>query len=200
MKEIRNPALGAAWFAKWLKHRSSELPLRSIIIGAKCAASLRNIGSQVANYLNEFDSQAEGHWRGFSAADLKSFAEDPACRDLILAENSGDPSESDLARITRRLARVGGAVLEGPQSPDTTGSIDLAFRVCLCVEDPLCFGPCHMWLNPTAFTHESLVSIIADSFLDWTSRQGDESQSHVIGGSQRLAGGIRPSDPFNAAL
>jgi len=204
MKDISNPAPSAAWFAEWLKHRSTEPPLRSIVIGAKCSAALPRIGAQVANYLNEFDSEAEGHWHAFSTDDLRHCAGDPACRELIL---SGAPTElhpvtsdSDIDRIARCLTRVGGAVLEGEFPVGADNNLDAAFRVCLCDQNPLCFGPCHMWLNPSEFSRESLVSIVADSFLDWTSRQSDVEIQQIAGGAQLPCGGARPSGPFIAAL
>jgi hypothetical protein len=204
MKDISNPAPSAAWYADWLKHRNSEVPLRSIVIGAKCSANLQRIGAQVANYLNEFDSEAEGHWRAFSADDLRHCAGDPTCRDLVL---SGAPCElhphspdTDIERLARCLARVGGAVVEGEFALDEANGIDKAFRVCLCSEDPLCFGPCHMWLNPGQFSRESLVSVIADSFLDWTSRQADEDRQQAMGAAPHPTGGAEPSGPFIASL
>lgn len=203
MMDISNPAPTAAWFADWLKNRRAQLPLRSIVIGAKCSADLHRISSQVANYLNEFDSDAEGHWHAFSADDLRQCAGDPACRDLILAgaptELHPVTSESDIDRIARCLARIGGAVLEGQFTVGATDNPDAAFRVCLCAQDPLCFGPGHMWLNPTQFSRESLVSVIADSFLDWTSRPADENVPHTSGGVHLPSGGTKPFAPFIAS-
>lgn len=204
MKNISDPAPSARWFAEWLKQRGSEQPLRSVVIGARCSTKLPRIGNQVANYLNEFDSEAEGHWHAFSAANLRHCAGDPACRDLIL---SSAPCElhphtpgTDVDRIARCLARVGGAVLEGEFPPDATDPIESSFRVCLCEEDPLCIGPCHMWLNPGQFSRESLVSIIADSFLDWTSRASDEEGHRTMGGIPISTEGTEPFGPFKASL
>ena len=130
MKDISNPAPSAAWYADWLKHRNSEVPLRSIVIGAKCSANLQRIGAQVANYLNEFDSEAEGHWRAFSADDLRHCAGDPTCRDLVL---SGAPCElhphspdTDIERLAEQVdwhsAGNGGHVEVVQARPDLVGS------------------------------------------------------------------------------
>ena len=32
-----------------------------------------------------------------------------------------------------------------------------------------------MWLNPQRFSRESLISVIADSFLDWAARNPPKS-------------------------
>ena len=164
----------AAWLVEWLRKPSFAQIRHSIVIGARCGANLQRIGTHVAEYLNENDPEARNHWHPFCLEDLRHFAGDPAYRDLILAGQTPDhhsgPPDSDIDRIARRLARLGGAVLEGQYSLDATNDLDNAFRICLCSHDPVCIAPCHMWLNPQRFSRSSLISVIADSFLDWTSR------------------------------
>ena len=164
----------AAWLVDWLKKPSFAQTRCSIVIGAHCGANLQRIGAQVAEYLNENDPKSRNQWHPFSMEDLRHFAGDPAYRNLILAGHPPDrhagPPDSDIDRIARRLARLGGAVLEGQYSLDATNDLDNAFRICLCSHEPACLDPCHMWLNPKRFSRNSLISVIADSFLDWTSR------------------------------
>ena len=164
----------AAWLVDWLQKPSFAQIRHSIIIGAHCGADLQRIGTQVAKYLNENDPEALSHWHPFCMEDLRHFAGDPACRDLILAGQPPDrhlgPPDSDIDRIARRLARLGGAVLEGQYSLDAANDLENSFRICLCSPEPICFESCHMWLNPKRFSRRSLISVIADSFLDWMSR------------------------------
>lgn len=164
----------AAWLVDWLKKPSFAQIRHSVIIGAQCGANLQRIGAQVAAHLNENDPEARNHWHPFCMEELRHFAGEPACRELILSGAPPDrhlgPPDSDIDRIARRLARLGGAVLEGQYSLDATNDLDNAFRICLCNEAPICFESCHMWLNPQRFSRKSLISVIADSFLDWMSR------------------------------
>ena len=164
----------SARLVEWLQKPSFAQIRHSIAIGARCGANLQRIGTQVADYLNETDPEARNHWRPFCMEDLRHFAGDPTCRNLILAGHQPDhhagPPDSDIDRIARRLARLGGAVLEGQYSLDATNDLENAFRICLCSHVPVCVDPCHMWLNPKRFSRKSLISVIADSFLDWTSR------------------------------
>lgn len=163
-----------AWLVDWLRKPSYAQLRHSIVVGARCGANLRRIGAQVAEQLNIIDPEARNFWKAFEVEHLRHFAGDPDHRDLILSgappePHSGAP-DSDLDRIARRLARMGGAVLEGQYSLDATDDLENTFRICLCNSNPTCLQPCHMWLNPQRFSRESLITVIADSFLDWTSR------------------------------
>jgi|GEM_PF-1195638 len=179
---------GPAWLAEWLA-RASEIPhQRSIVIGSKCCADLKSIGTEIAHYLNEFDDRADGHWHDFCHQDIYHLAGDPACREMILCGAEPDlhdgPPDSDLDRVARRIARLGGAILEGQYSLDATNDLDTAFRVCLCGNHPACLEPCHIWLNCNTFSRESLVAVISDSFLDWASRRPDYSGGLITADAQ----------------
>lgn len=193
-----------SWVAEWLAQAADLPPQKSIVIGSKCSTDLKFIGAQVANYLNEFDHNAEGHWHEFSHNDLYRFAGDPACREMILNGAEPDPHsgppDSDLDRVARRLARLGGAVLEGQYSLDATNDLDTAFRVCLCRHHPACVEPCHIWLNSSSFTPESLVAVIADSFLDWTSRRPKYSSGDTTGDPQLPANSAESDTRHCASL
>lgn len=198
MKKTTDASPSVAWFADWVRRAATTTHLRSIILGAQCSTNLRNIGLQVAGYLNEFDSEAEGHWHTFTPEILQECANEPNYRELLLSDD--DQAGSDLERITHSIIKAGGAVVEDPGSIKISSNPGLAFRVCLCESQPGCFAPCHMWLNPLQFPRESLVSIIADSFLDWNSRHGFHASNSTAGGAQKLANGAEPRSPFPALL
>lgn len=168
-----------AWLVDWLKKPGDAQLRHSIVVGARCGTNLRRIGRQVAEQLNIIDPEARNYWHAFELEHLRHFAGAPDHRDLILAGTPPDPHpgipDSDIDRIARRLARMGGAVLEGQYSLDATNDLGNTFRICLCSSNPTCLQPCHMWLNPQRFSRESLISVIADSFLDWASRNPTHS-------------------------
>lgn len=205
MKEENPTAITPAWLAEWID-RPAEAPAhRSIVLGSKCATDLKSIGSQIAIYLNQFDEQAEGHWRAFTHEDLYKIAGNPATREMILNNAEPDPHpgppDSDLDRVARRIARLGNAILEGQYSLDATTGLHETFRVCLCGHHPPCIEPCNMWLNPATFTRGSLVSVIADSFLDWSSKgEGLHLSDYPADHAQHPAGGAEPNDRSCASL
>jgi hypothetical protein len=205
MKEEQPTAITAAWLAEWIDRPAETPPHRSIVLGSKCAADLKSIGSQIAIYLNQFDEQAEGHWRAFTHRDLYEIAGNPTTREMILNPAEPDPHpgppDSDLDRVARRIARLGNAILEGQYSLDATNELESTFRVCLCGNHPPCIEPCNMWLNPTTFTHGSLVSVIADSFLDWSSKgEGLHLSSPSAGNTPHPADGAEPDGRRCASL
>jgi len=168
-----SPAGRPSWLVDWLSDASRQSQCHSIALSATCAADLHGIATAVADYLNEFDSQGGCQWRAFGAEDLRQFAGDPICRDLLLAGNrEADPQpppRTDLERITRRLARIGGVVLEGQCGSDATLDIPEVFHVCLCSTEHASHEAYHLWVNPSLFEPRSLISVLSDSFLDWSS-------------------------------
>jgi hypothetical protein len=198
MKKTTDVPPSVTWFAEWIKHAATASPLRSIIIGAKCSSHLNHIGLQVASYLNEFDSEAEGHWHAFTPEILQQFADEPNYRELLLSDDHR--SGPDLERIAHSIINAGGAVIEDPGSLHLPTEPGGAFRVCLCERQPTCLDPCHMWLDPDQFPRESLVSIIADSFLDWNSKHAYHASKSTAGGAQVPARGAEPQSPFPALL
>jgi hypothetical protein len=204
MKEQPPTTPAPAWLAEWLARATELSPQRSIVIGSRCCTDLKGIGIEIAHYLNEFDENAEGNWHEFSHTDLHHFAGDPACREMILSGAESDPHpgppDSDLDRVARRVARLGGAVLEGRYSLDATTDLRSAFRVCLCGEHPTCIDPCDIWINSTSFSREGLVAVIADSFLDWANRRGGGPVSTTTPNAQLPANGAEPDSRHCASL
>ena len=178
----------AASLVEWLDQAVSNPMEHSIVVGSKCPADIESIGAEVAGYLNEFDDAGAAHWRAFNTSDFRHLAGDPAYRDLIIDDLPDDPAfdeaASDLDRIIRHLGTLGGAVLEGQASLDAARGLTNTFHVCLCCTEHTDPENCHMWLNPERFARDSLVSVIADSFLDWASRVGSHGSGSAPGGSR----------------
>jgi len=156
----------------WL-HKSARAQLRhSIVIGSRCNADLPFIGEHLAIALNEQAPADQRQWQAFSHRDLWQFAGDPAHRKAILEDLPPDrhagPPDCDIDRIARRLARVGGAILEGQYSLDATTQLENTFRICLCAKNHRCPEHCNVLINPEDHENRrSLAAAIATAFLQW---------------------------------
>ncbi len=167
------------WLVNWLRDACTQEQHHSIALSATCSADLHGIATAVAEYLNEFDSNGGCQWRAFGIEELRQLAGDPICRNLILAgcgnPPPGVPPLSDLELVTRRLAHIGGVVLEGQCGSDATLDIPEVFHVCLCDAEHASHAAYHLWVNPARFRPQSLVSVVSDSFLDWSSEPGEQT-------------------------
>lgn len=156
----------------WL-HKPTRSQLRhAIAVGSRCCTDLPFIGSQIAQALNQQAPEDQRLWRAFEINELWHLAGDPAHRKAILEDHPCDyhpgPPDSDIDRITRRLARIGGAILEGQYALDATTQLDNTFRICLCNKFHDCPGECHLLLNPDEYnSRRNLATAIASAFLDW---------------------------------
>lgn len=156
----------------WL-HKPTRSQLRhSIVIGSRCNADLPTIGDHLAEALNEQAPKDQRQWHPFCMHELWHFAGDPTHRETILESLPPDrhegPPDSDIDRIARRLARVGGAILEGQYSLDASTQLENTFRVCLCNKNHPCPEECHILINPEDHANRrSLSDAIATAFLQW---------------------------------
>lgn len=156
----------------WL-HKPSGRELRhSLVIGSRCSADLPVLGDQLADALNARLRPGTDRWQTFNIRDLWHLAGDPGHRTTILGNLPPDhhpgPPDSDIDRIARRLARLGGAILEGQYALDATEGLPNTFRVCLCSGLHHCPERCDILLKPEEFTTQSdLTQTIAAAFLKW---------------------------------
>ncbi len=164
------------WLVDWLHDAERREQKNSLLLDAECiGVDLHGVSCDVAGYLNEFDGSADCQWRAFEVEELRYLAGDPSCRKLLSADSVSFEDRlppSDLERIARRLASLGGVILEGDTDFDLTADLRHTFHVCLCCHGPRGEQVSHMWINPSRFSPETLGSIIADSFLNWSSHRG----------------------------
>lgn len=181
----RNLDLPLKWLVDWLHEAGGHTQRHSLALGGAKSVTLRDVPDSIAAYLNEFDSHGGSHWRTFDTDLLRQLAENPVSRDLVLGGAAGgdfaSEAEPDLLRIARRLAELGGVILVGQRGSEATADLETTFHVFLCPDDPPAHRKYHMWINPARFTVESLVSVIADSFLDWSCQAGTPAPSHRLG-------------------
>lgn len=185
-----DPDQPPSWLVGWLHEARTHSQRHSLVLGARCCSHIHRISCRVADYLNEFDTEAGSQWRAFDVETIRQLAGHPACRDILLAEPDSEAAAgySDFDRIQRRLVRLGGVILEGQCGLEATKNIREVFHVCLCTEEPLKHNGSHMWINPDRFSRDGLASMIADSFLNWSGQQDDfASRSRIAFPSRRSA-------------
>ena len=156
----------------WLDKPARSSLRHALVIGSRCGADLDSLGTKVAAELNTLAERDQRHWRSFCINELRHLAGDPARRETILGTLPPDlhpgPPDSDLDRIARRLARIGGAVLEGQYALDATAGLANTFRVCLCSSCHECPESCNLLLNPEDHpSRQSLADAIVAAFLQW---------------------------------
>jgi hypothetical protein len=156
----------------WLRQPAPAQLRHSLVIGSRCNADLPFLGDYIASLLNEEIPEGQRRWHAFSPQDLWHLAGDPSHRETILKQGTPDPHDgppdSDIDRIARLLARIGGSILEGQYSLDATNHLPNTFRVCLCSKDHSCPEPCDILINPENHgTRRSLATAIATAFVQW---------------------------------
>lgn len=173
MSKITESQSPPAWLVDWMRDAGAHAQCHSLVLCASSGPNLHRLACAVSDYLNEFDGLGSCQWRAFDTEELRHLAGDPTCRRLLLAGAppvpEGVPHDSDLNRTARRLARLGGVILEGQCGFEATLELPEAFHVCLSKGDHPRRDKHHLWLNPERFQPDTLVSIIADSFLNWSS-------------------------------
>ncbi len=179
---IRYSEIPPAWLVDWIREASGHDQYHSLVLDATRTVDLNRVSSAIADYLNEYDGDCSSQWRIFDDDLLRTLAGDPACRNIVLAGDSEEESRlaprPDLDRIVRRLARLGGVIIIGPRGLEATRDLRRTFHVCLCENDPPAHRNFHMWVNPERFSPETLVSVIADSFLDWSCQAVTSTRHH----------------------
>jgi hypothetical protein len=144
----------------------------TLAVSATCGCDVARLGRDVRDYLNEKETAGSGSFVVFDREDIRRLAGDPSLRHRILSAVA-DPSAlgqpgCDYECMIRSVASLGGAILAGQCCLEATSGLRNVFRVMvsscgLCrTEDP------SMQFDPARFSHESLVEVIADSFVTWS--------------------------------
>ena len=141
----------------------------SLAVGTTCGCDVSRLGEDICAHLNFAQKPGDGFVMAFDREDIRRLAGDPSLRRRILTAHpeAGAGPGCDYERMIRSVASFGGAVLAGQSCLDATRGLDNVFRVMVSRcghcrgDDP------SMRLDPVRFSAESLVRVIADSFVDW---------------------------------
>lgn len=154
--------------ADWGKKPSPPLTL---VVASTCGCEMARLERDLCAHLNRRLRHRDGVFGAFDCEDVRCFAGHGPIREFIAAaappEASGLPGLNDYERVLRGLAALGGVVLGGHAALEATDGFDNVFQVVLSRGgrfDPDRLTTC---FNPDRCGPGCMVSMIADSFLDW---------------------------------
>lgn len=165
-------------FAQWIAHARANrhrfalnAPTFAITLSPATDDDASQLGDQLIEYLNEFDENAGGHWQAFDDEALETIGKHT------------DPHMLPELPLLSGIARLGTAVLIQSKAHLVTQGIPRVFHVKLThhdtgesYDDTRSF---HLLLNRARFEHNSLISIIGDSALEWA-RLGHDPADRVV--------------------
>ncbi|WP_367870969.1 hypothetical protein [Luteolibacter sp. Populi] len=147
-----------------------------------CSCDVSRLGAEIRDRLNAKRSAHTGAIVAFDREAIRHLAGHPVWRRRILAALTEPPVNNgcDYEAMIRSVAQLGGAVLAGRGCFDATHGLNGVFRVMVSS-----CGHCRtdepaMHLDPSRFSPESLVHVIADSFADWCLSRIPEPASKVL--------------------
>ena len=139
----------------------------SLAIGTTSSCDVSRLGREICRVLNAKRTAAMA--MPFDREDIRRLAVNPEWRRRILpsATSSRDRTCCDFETMIRHVAGFGGAVVAGQSCFDATKGRDDVFRVMISSCGHRREDEPSMRLDPQRFSPESLVHVIADSFVDW---------------------------------
>ena len=171
---MKNPSSNSAHpvgLIDWLKQSG---PSFSLAIGATCGCDVSQLGRDVCEQINAAGLPSGGHCRAFDPDEIRLLAGDPYWRKAILAAAARKgldlDSGCDYECMVRAIAALGGAVLSGEWSIESTADMDRVFRVALAHCDR-CRPASTLQLDPDGYSPEGLAKIISKRFIHWVDDQ-----------------------------
>lgn len=162
-------------FKDWLVQRSLpnekgaiERASLSIAIESPCLVCQPRVARDLAVYLNEFDDESTGNsWLSVTDHHLEQLQIYPEFRKMLGHKKADDPDSA-----IEYLSTQGGVILELPKCHQQTRNNRHVFQVSMSCHEPKESNP-HLWLNAKRMPLETLIPMIANSFLDWANNGGD---------------------------
>lgn len=162
-------------FKDWLVQRSLsrqepsiERSSLSIAIESPCLVCQPRVATDLAVYLNEFDDQSNGDsWMSVTDHHLEQLQAYPDFRRMLGHKKANDPDSA-----IEYLSSQGGIILELPKCHAQTAANQRVFQVSMSCHEPEDSNH-HLWLNAKRIPQETLIPMIANSFLDWANNGGD---------------------------
>lgn len=150
--------------SRWILQRPEALavPAYAIALDINCPACQPSIAASLAQYLNEFGDLPSLSWKAFDSQLLRRLENSPLANQL----------RNDDEELALTLAKMGGSIIEGPSVIEQTILHPHTFQVCLACKEPD-NKSFHLHLNQKRFEAGKVVSVIADSFLEWVDGGGD---------------------------
>ncbi len=164
-------------FCQWLLAESTgQIPACAIAIhGSTCEASDRII-HEIAQYLNEYDDEAEGLWLGATRELIGKITEDPSNRRLLGLPDLKDPSDAkspeEISKTIRALSQKGHMIFRYPDQPVGELSPTHTFHAGVGNHSSVS-APCHIIIDPDLIPSKAIPHIIGDVFLEWLLHTGN---------------------------
>ncbi|MEN9992213.1 MAG: hypothetical protein RLZZ224_1915 [Verrucomicrobiota bacterium] len=121
----------------------------------------------IANYLNEYDDQANGHWICANADLIETIAGDAMQRRLLgvdqTCEKCPPTGPCGLRKVIKGMAQRGHVIIESIHATAATEGLEGVFHVSLTKG----LKDCHVYVHAERFDERCLAPIIADIYLEW---------------------------------
>lgn len=167
-------------FCQWLlAEPTSPVATCAITIHGDESAATDLLINEIAEYLNEYDEEADGLWLSATDELVEKVAEDPSNRrllglpDLAPGESSDQP-EQFIAAL-EALSKKGHMVFRWPKhdwnSPSPSRTFHAGVGTCQSVQNR-----CHIIVDPELVARSSIAHIIGDVFLEWMLAKSSSQQ------------------------
>ncbi|MDA7888001.1 hypothetical protein N9A86_01285 [Akkermansiaceae bacterium] len=152
------------------KTRQIEKSSFSIAIESPCLVCQPRVARDLAVYLNEFDDESNGDsWMSVTDHHLEQLQAYQEFRKMLGHDKADDPDSA-----IDHLSAQGGVILQLPKCHAQTAINKRVFQVSMSCHEPKESNH-HLWVNAKRIPQETLIPMIANSFLDWASNGGDRN-------------------------
>lgn len=167
-------------FHQWLlAGPASKAPACAIILHGENPWPYGRMIQEIAEYLNEYDDESDGHWLPATTELVEKIARDPNHRRLLGMDedfgNSDGDFRAEFLKTLTALGRRGHVVFSSPGVSD--GELELVNTFHAGIDKARKIkDSCHLILNPDLIEPKSIPHIVGDVFLEWlhgkTTRSG----------------------------
>ena len=169
-------------FCQWLLNEpDSKTPPSAIVLHGSPSRVNDSLVNEIAQYLNEYDDEADGLWLNATQELALKIARDPSSRrllgmpDLSAQEEAETPQE--FLQTLQSLIQRGHLVFKAPANDLDLPKSSRAFHAGVGAYHEITTR-CHIIIDPEMVDLKCLPQIIADVFLEWA--HCDERSSNGI--------------------
>lgn len=158
-------------FCQWLlADTPTDAPACAIVLHGHKDDANNTLIENLAQYLNEYDEEADGLWLSATDELIRKASSDPSNRRLLGLPDLADPDDAcrqeEIIKSLKALGKKGHLVFRCPQEPGTDLTPGRAFHA--GIGNHLTIKtPCHICVDPALMPNASIPHIIGDVFLEW---------------------------------
>ena len=163
-------------FCQWLlADTSGQIPACAIAIHGTASECSDKIIHEIAQYLNEYDDEADGLWLGATEELIAKVAEDPSNRRLLGLADLSDPrdakSKIEISKAIKALSQKGHMIFRYPDELIDELTSSQTFHAGVGNHASVS-APCHITVDPDLIPSKAIPHIIGDVFLEWLLHTG----------------------------